>query len=156
MKNDDEGREGVMGTEEPAIKNVNAHGYRVFAPPDDPAGRLEDYLEEASGLLGHRVRDDSAVTVYTVREGILFAGDIRVAAAAIRDRDAEIARLVRERNAMMIGVICNALDGDDELVERMLGDPENLSEANRQFIKATEESSFAKYLDLPSDLEVRP
>lgn len=117
------------------------------------ADRLEAYLDEydRSGVLLD-VEDDETMPSEGVAEGSVRVGDLRRAVAALRGRDAEVDRLRRERNAYMIGVICNALDADDDLVEEMLGDPRKLSECGDQFIRMTESSAFAKYLDLPSDL----
>lgn len=74
--------------------------------------------------------------------------------ARVRELEGEAARLRRERNALLVGMmIYRDVDGSDDNLVRNLEDPKIRTAHVESAITATEASPFAEYLDLPSDLK---
>lgn len=116
------------------------------------AGRLEAYLGEwdRRGILLD-VEDDETMPSCGVAEGSLRVGDLRRAVAAIRELRAEMDRLRRERNALLIDLVFrNAVD--DAHAEGVLDTPSCVAFILGDAIRFSGCPVAEKYLDMPSDL----
>lgn len=64
----------------------------------------------------------------------------------------EVARLTRERNALLVGMLTAHLAPHDHLVEGILAAPEKRAAAVGGTIENVVKVGYGRYLDLPSDL----
>lgn len=96
--------------------------------------------------------------VVEVAEGLLekAAAEILALKAEVERMKAghqeEVDRLVRERNALLVGTVVGHFRPNDQLVEAILDSPDSRLAAITGVFEAVRFAGYEKYLDLPSDL----